>query len=236
MLTVELNLRVTKVKFIRWLRHYVASTREEKFPTLHGAISVHKVTALRPGELWPSATIDGIETITDEAWMTMPKWSRLLAEVLYCNNQREITGLINLRLKQNGRRLHVKMACVDSVFDTYFVALIAAIRTEWPKKKPMGLAAPSASSPPNPGVVSESPAQQRLGGRQANADDEWAWCEVRLKGRSPKEVYAEWRRRIGARAGLLADAQDSFRKAIKPARLAEKYGKPGESSGNSPGK
>lgn len=55
-------------------------------------------------------------------------------------------------------------------------------------------------------------------GRPRNGDDDWAYMEVRAKGRKPDEVYKEWLVRIGERKATLADARDSFGKAIKSNR------------------
>jgi PIN domain nuclease of toxin-antitoxin system len=56
-------------------------------------------------------------------------------------------------------------------------------------------------------------------GRPRNIDDDWAYTQVRLLNREPKEVYPEWLSRIGFRENTLADPRDSFNKAIKPRKL-----------------
>jgi hypothetical protein len=48
----------------------------------------------------------------------------------------------------------------------------------------------------------------------AVANDDWAYEQVALRGRPQLKVYREWLVRIGERAGLLADAQDTFTKAL----------------------
>jgi hypothetical protein len=58
------------------------------------------------------------------------------------------------------------------------------------------------------------------GGRPRNPDDDWAWQQVNMEGRAPEEVYPEWLKRIGVRAKRLADAHDSFNKAIRKRRLS----------------
>lgn len=233
MMEVELTLPVTKVKFVRWLRSYVVTTRDANIPVVHGKVSVHKVAVWRPGQFRPSATIDGIQTITDEELMAMPFWSRMLAETLCYKNQIDIHAVIQFWFWQKGQRLKVKITCSNLFFVAYFEALVAAIRNQWPKKTPQALTSPVPNPKPDPATP---PEPQRLGGRPANADDEWAWCEVRLNDRSQKEVYAEWLRRIGPRASQLVDPWDSFQKAVKPNRLATKYGKTGDTGANSGGK
>ncbi len=233
MAAVELTLPVTKIEFVRWLRSYVAASREVTFPAAHGTISVHKVAVWRPSDIRPSVTINGIQTITDEELIAMPFWPRMLADTLRYKNQIAMDGIIQFWLRQKGRRLKVKMAYSNLIFVAYFEILVSAIRNQWPKKTLQRLADPSPE--PNPEPVT-SPVPQRLGGRPANADDEWAWCEVRLNGRSQKEVYGEWLRRIGQRASQLVDTWDSFQKAVKPNRLAAKYGKTGEVGASAQGK
>jgi hypothetical protein len=58
------------------------------------------------------------------------------------------------------------------------------------------------------------------GGRPRNPDDDWAWRQINVEGRAPEEVYPEWLKRIGVRAKRLADAHDSFNKAIRKRRLS----------------
>ena len=56
-------------------------------------------------------------------------------------------------------------------------------------------------------------------GRDRDAVNDWAYEQVRIMNRRPKDVYPEWLVRIGKRANTLADPRDSFNKAIKPGRL-----------------
>ncbi len=68
------------------------------------------------------------------------------------------------------------------------------------------------------GAAEDGHREQAKGGRPRNADDDWAWAEVREKMRNPEDVYPEWLARIGTRATTLADTRDSFNKAIKASR------------------
>ena len=70
-------------------------------------------------------------------------------------------------------------------------------------------------------VLSKLP-PQRLGGRPSNPDDDWAWEQVHIHKRPPKEVRSEWIERIGERADLLADIERSWRHVIKPNRKRRK--------------
>ncbi len=56
--------------------------------------------------------------------------------------------------------------------------------------------------------------KSKKGGRPRNTDDEWARQQVHKLGRSKQEVFPEWKKRIGERAKLLADVNDSFDKVI----------------------
>lgn len=59
------------------------------------------------------------------------------------------------------------------------------------------------------------PAATRLpSGRPRDANDDWAYEQVALRGRPRPEVYREWLVRIGERATQLADPQQSFNHAI----------------------
>ncbi len=60
------------------------------------------------------------------------------------------------------------------------------------------------------------------GGRPRNADDDWAFDQVRVQGRNPQAVFSEWIKRIGNRADLLVNPRESFRKAISPRRARKK--------------
>ena len=60
------------------------------------------------------------------------------------------------------------------------------------------------------------------GGRPRNADDDWAFEQVRTLGRDKQEVYAEWLGKIGDRKALLSDPKDSFNKAISLKRSKRK--------------
>nr|HMT21552.1 hypothetical protein [Promineifilum sp.] len=55
----------------------------------------------------------------------------------------------------------------------------------------------------------------RKGGRPRNSDDDWAYQQVRVNGRSLTDVYPEWLAKIGPRAKTLADPHDSFYKLIR---------------------
>ncbi len=59
------------------------------------------------------------------------------------------------------------------------------------------------------------------GGRPRNPEYDWALHEVRVKNRSPEDVYPEWLERIGDRGKALANARDSFNKAIRRDRKKE---------------
>lgn len=74
-----------------------------------------------------------------------------------------------------------------------------------------GLVAPSLPALP---ALNAAGMRKIKGGRPRNPDDDWAWAEVREKSRKPEDVYPEWLARIGTRAVSLADARDSFNKAI----------------------
>lgn len=50
------------------------------------------------------------------------------------------------------------------------------------------------------------------------AANEWAYQQVRELGRSPADVYPEWKEKMGDRVKQLVDPRDSFSKAIKPKR------------------
>lgn len=71
---------------------------------------------------------------------------------------------------------------------------------------------------PNGATETTQTKKRGAGGRPRIADDDWAWAEVREKGRMPGDVYPKWRDRIGARADTLANPRDSFNKAISPKR------------------
>jgi len=237
MSTIDLYLPVSKIRFIRWLRHYVKSTRDESVPTPQGAITIGNLTVSRQNESWPSVTIDGIISITDDALAAMSPTARLLADTLYYDHKQPVAGLVNFWLGQNETRLNVRATCNDPALFSYFEALVTAIHNRWLNKTQKRLADSVPTSKPDAVPVTATPVlPQRPSGRPANADDEWAWCEVRLNGRSSKEVYAEWLARIGSRAKLLVDPLDSFRKATKPNRLAGKYGKSGNSDTELAGK
>jgi hypothetical protein len=231
MMTMEINVRANKAKFIRWLQHFVDATRSGNIPTPHGVITISAVTVASPGEQCPSVAIDGIESIRPDVLEGMTPTARQLADVLYDNYQRQVTGLISFWLRSTDKRLHVRAVCNDPALALYFETLVTAIDNRWVEKatapgdKASLIAMPTPDVPPN-----------RPTGRPANADDEWAWREVRLHGRRPKDVYAEWLRRIGSRADMLADPGDSFRKAIKPNRLVGKLGELGKGGSSSAGR
>ena len=230
-MTMEISVRVSRAKFIRWLQHYVDATRGESIPTPHGVITISAVTVTPQGEQCPSVTIDGVEFIRAEVLKGMSPAARQLADVLYDNQRRHTTGLISFWLRLTEKQLNIRAVCNNSALVLYFEMLVAAIDNRWVKKatasgdKASLIAMPTTHAPPN-----------RPTGRPANADDEWAWREVRLHGRRPKDVYPEWLRRIGSRADMLADPGDSFRKAIKPNRLVGKFGKLSERGSNSAGR
>lgn len=56
------------------------------------------------------------------------------------------------------------------------------------------------------------------GGRPRNADDDWAYEQVRTLGRDKQTVFVEWLERIGDRRTKLSNPQDSFNKAVSPKR------------------
>lgn len=60
--------------------------------------------------------------------------------------------------------------------------------------------------------------QRPQAGRPRNPDDDWACREVWEKGRPKKEVYGDWKARIGARYHNLTDPRDSFKHAISRKR------------------
>lgn len=68
------------------------------------------------------------------------------------------------------------------------------------------------------GWLADGTAVRHKPGRPRNQDDDWAYDEVRDRGRKPEEVYPEWRNRIGKRFDLLVDPEDTFRHAIKTGR------------------
>lgn len=57
-------------------------------------------------------------------------------------------------------------------------------------------------------------------GRPRIKANEWAWHEVNIVGKDPREVYPEWCKlyaaETGTRVSELSDSTDSFKKAIKP--------------------
>lgn len=233
---IDLNLPISKNKFIRWLQHYVESTRDESIPTSHGSITISNLTISGMDDLLTSAAIDGILSISDDELAAMSPGSRRLSD-LY-GNKRDVTRFINFRFKKNKERLNVIFSHDDPALLPYFDALVAAINDRWLKKahEPLAVSVPTSKLDAALATTATPMLSQRPSGRPANADDEWAWCEVRLNGRSSKEVRSEWLRRIGPRADLLVDPQDSFRKAIKPNRLAKKYGRSGNSDTESAGR
>jgi hypothetical protein len=64
------------------------------------------------------------------------------------------------------------------------------------------------------GSVVSSPHTRRgrKGGRPRNTDDEWAWGQIHVHHRDPKEVRAEWEERIGQRFDDLADLEGTWRR------------------------
>lgn len=77
-----------------------------------------------------------------------------------------------------------------------------------------------AGAPPSSETQPEPPGKPTLkkralkGGRPRNSDDEWAREQVQVLGRPKLEVFQEWKTRIGERAKVLADPQESFDKAV----------------------
>jgi hypothetical protein len=68
-------------------------------------------------------------------------------------------------------------------------------------------------SPPEPPNQATALARRR---RESHAEDDWAWEEVNLRGRTSNEIRAEWEQRAAHRA--LSDPARSFRHAINPKR------------------
>lgn len=60
------------------------------------------------------------------------------------------------------------------------------------------------------------------GGRPRISEDDWAFYQVHFLKRPADEVYKEWLKRIGKRSETLANARDSFKKAIQLRRRREK--------------
>lgn len=67
-------------------------------------------------------------------------------------------------------------------------------------------------------VSSNTNTQKIMGGRPRNADDDWAYEQVRVLGRDKQIVFKEWLERIGGRQMSLSDPKDSFDKATSPRR------------------
>ena len=63
-------------------------------------------------------------------------------------------------------------------------------------------------------VTIEAAATRSLGGRPRERDDDWAWHQEEVLGRPRPEVYREWFARIGERGKLLADPENSYRRAM----------------------
>lgn len=60
--------------------------------------------------------------------------------------------------------------------------------------------------------------QKIKGGRPRNANDDWAYEQVRVLGRDKHTVYNEWLEKIGDRRTSLSSPKDSFNKAVSPKR------------------
>ncbi len=207
---IDLNLPISKSKFVRWLQHYVKSTRDESIPTSHGSITISNLTISGMDDLLTSAAIDGILSISDDELAGMSLGSRRLSD-LY-GNKRNARGLVAFRFRQD-RQLNVIVSHDDPALSSYFDVLVAAIHDRWLKK---AQEQDVTHHVPQPAPADNS--GQNKGGRPRNLDDDWAWVEVWERGRKPDDVYLEWRVRIGDRLKTLSDARDSFNKAISRRR------------------
>lgn len=67
-----------------------------------------------------------------------------------------------------------------------------------------------------------TPAGRYGGGRPPYKANRWAYEQVNVLGRPPREVYPQWLELMGDIVETLADPRDSFRKAIRPKRRGKK--------------
>lgn len=113
----------------------------------------------------------------------------------------------------------------QTVIDWLCAATQAFVNGDAPGQ-PSPLSAKKPDEPPAPSYwpdsfwPSDTPptghnTNRRKGGRPRLADDDWAYEQVRVNGRSLTDVYPEWLARIGSRAKALADPHNSFYKLMR---------------------
>jgi hypothetical protein len=72
------------------------------------------------------------------------------------------------------------------------------------------------STPAQPAEVHPKVPVKKSGGRPRDPDNQWAYEQVNVYNKDPRDIYPEWRIRKGGKSGLLVNPLDSFKKAIKP--------------------
>lgn len=61
----------------------------------------------------------------------------------------------------------------------------------------------------------ETPREKFKPGRPRLEANIWAYNEVHIHGREPRDVFPEWKKRLGSGVDQLVNPEDSFQKAIK---------------------